>query len=98
MDQTQVRALLLDIEGTTTSVDFVYKTLFPYARQRVRAFVAAHLGEPEVAEDIELLRLDHAYDAQQRPDCPALRSESREAELDSVAAYVDWLKIGRAHV
>ena len=32
---TGVRALLLDIEGTTTPISFVYEILFPFARQRL---------------------------------------------------------------
>jgi enolase-phosphatase E1 len=42
------RGLLLDIEGTTTSVSFVYETLFPYARRALRGFLAAHGADPEV--------------------------------------------------
>src|SRR6516225_9701982 len=31
--------VLLDIEGTTTPISFVYDVLFPYARQRMSAYV-----------------------------------------------------------
>jgi enolase-phosphatase E1 len=46
------RAILTDIEGTTSSIAFVAETLFPYARARLRAFVAAHPDEtaPILAE------------------------------------------------
>jgi enolase-phosphatase E1 len=41
-----VRAILLDIEGTTTPIAFVHDVLFPYARRHLRQFVdpaaAAH--------------------------------------------------------
>ena len=43
------RAILTDIEGTTSSIAFVAETLFPYARERLPAFVAAH---PEAAAPI----------------------------------------------
>lgn len=36
------KAILLDIEGTTTSISFVADELFPYARAHLRDFVAAH--------------------------------------------------------
>lgn len=36
------KALLLDIEGTTSSIAFVAEVLFPYARARLRDWVAAH--------------------------------------------------------
>lgn len=37
-----VRAVLTDIEGTTSSIAFVAEVLFPYARDRLPGFVAAH--------------------------------------------------------
>lgn len=47
---------LLDIEGTTTPIDFVTRTLFPYARQRLAAF-------PLSPDDQALLREERAADA-----------------------------------
>lgn len=41
----QVRAILTDIEGTTSSIAFVTDTLFPYARDRLAGYVAAHPGQ-----------------------------------------------------
>ncbi len=43
-----IRAILLDIEGTTTPIDFVYKTLFPYARTRLNQFLLEHGNQAEV--------------------------------------------------
>jgi enolase-phosphatase E1 len=40
-----VRAILTDIEGTTSSLAFVKDVLFPYARNAVPAFVRAHESE-----------------------------------------------------
>ncbi len=37
-----VRAVVTDIEGTTTSVSFVYDVLFPYARTHIPGFVRAN--------------------------------------------------------
>jgi enolase-phosphatase E1 len=39
------RAILTDIEGTTSSIAFVHDTLFPYARAHLPAWVAAHGGD-----------------------------------------------------
>jgi enolase-phosphatase E1 len=39
------RVILTDIEGTTSSLSFVHETLFPYARARLPAWVAAHGGD-----------------------------------------------------
>lgn len=43
-----IRAILTDIEGTTSSITFVKDVLFPYARQRLPTFVAQHGDDPEV--------------------------------------------------
>ncbi len=37
-----VRAILTDIEGTTSSIAFVTEVLFPYARARIADYVALH--------------------------------------------------------
>lgn len=44
-----MRAVLLDIEGTTTAISFVHRVLFPYAAARMGAFLDAHGDEPQVA-------------------------------------------------
>jgi enolase-phosphatase E1 len=43
-----IRAILTDIEGTTSSLAFVKDVLFPYARKHLPAFVRAHVSAPEV--------------------------------------------------
>jgi enolase-phosphatase E1 len=45
---TEIRAIVTDIEGTTSSIDFVREVLFPYARKRLPAFVETHGDMPEV--------------------------------------------------
>ncbi|WP_297925375.1 acireductone synthase [Metallibacterium sp.] len=40
--------VLTDIEGTTSDIRFVQQVLFPYARRRLPAWIAAHANEPEV--------------------------------------------------
>jgi enolase-phosphatase E1 len=43
-----IHAILTDIEGTTSSISFVKDVLFPYARERLPAFVVTHADTPEV--------------------------------------------------
>ncbi|HST27236.1 MAG TPA: acireductone synthase [Rudaea sp.] len=43
-----IRTILTDIEGTTSSISFVKDVLFPFARQRLPAFVETHADKPEV--------------------------------------------------
>ncbi|MEW6692353.1 MAG: acireductone synthase [Pseudomonadota bacterium] len=48
-----IQAIVTDIEGTTSSIDFVHKVLFPYARGRIADFVRQNADRPEVKEQIE---------------------------------------------
>ena len=41
-DTRGIRAFLLDIEGTTTPITFVYDVLFPFARRELPGFLRAH--------------------------------------------------------
>lgn len=50
-----INAILTDIEGTTTDIDFVHKTLFPYARTRISDFIHSHPHESAVAEAAQAL-------------------------------------------
>jgi enolase-phosphatase E1 len=43
-----IRAILTDIEGTTSSIRFVKDVLFPYARKRLPAFIETHADRPAV--------------------------------------------------
>lgn len=45
-----IRAIVLDIEGTTTRVSFVTDVLFPFARARLLGWARAHPEAPELAE------------------------------------------------
>lgn len=45
---TSIRAILTDIEGTTSSISFVKDVLFPYARERLPAFIVTHADTPEI--------------------------------------------------
>ena len=43
-----LRAVVTDIEGTTSSIHFVHDVLFPYARAHLSAFVVRHADDAEV--------------------------------------------------
>lgn len=58
------RAVLVDIEGTTSTIAFVHEVLFPYADEHLDAYVAAHRTEPEVAEALR----GAAREAGEEPD------------------------------
>ncbi|MEM6329940.1 MAG: acireductone synthase [Planctomycetota bacterium] len=47
------RGILLDVEGTTSAVAYVYDVMFPYARRRVAEHLATHMAEPATADACE---------------------------------------------
>ncbi|MFT7603106.1 MAG: enolase-phosphatase E1 [Saprospiraceae bacterium] len=47
-----IRFVLMDIEGTTTSIDFVHKVLFPYASQYLRQYVKNHIEEDRIQKNL----------------------------------------------
>lgn len=53
-----IKAIVTDIEGTTTSISFVYDVLFPYAREHLADFVRHHAGDAQVAQHINAVRVE----------------------------------------
>ncbi len=51
-----IKAILTDVEGTTSSIAFVKERLFPYARAHMGEFVRAHADEHEVAKALDEVR------------------------------------------
>jgi enolase-phosphatase E1 len=91
LDAGSIRAILLDIEGTTTPVDFVYKTLFPYAREHAGEFLRKHWDDADVREDVAGLHAQHRADAASNLAPPPWVTGSPKSELDSAVGYVAWL-------
>ncbi|AIS11841.1 haloacid dehalogenase [Pseudomonas chlororaphis subsp. aurantiaca] len=51
-----IKAILTDIEGTTSAVSFVFEVLFPYAVQQLPGFVRKHATRADVAEQLQAVR------------------------------------------
>ncbi len=51
-----IKAIVTDIEGTTSSLSFVKDVLFPYARAHLTDFVRAHAAEPAVQAQLQAVR------------------------------------------
>ncbi|MCH2180598.1 MAG: acireductone synthase [Mariniblastus sp.] len=58
MASFQCDSVLLDIEGTTSSISFVYDVMFPYVREHVDSFLAKNWSEPAFQECLPLLSSD----------------------------------------
>jgi enolase-phosphatase E1 len=74
----QIEAVLIDIEGTVTPISAVRDMLFPYARARLRDFVAEHGAEPAVAEALAQTR---AMQPEADPVASLLRWSDRDEKV-----------------
>jgi enolase-phosphatase E1 len=61
---SDIKAILLDIEGTTTPIDFVHKVLFPFSRERMPEFVQENFDQ--LSNEIGLLAIEHASETAYR--------------------------------
>ncbi|MDQ7731990.1 acireductone synthase [Halomonas sp. SpR1] len=78
MSNPAVRAVVTDIEGTTTDINFVHKVLFPYAQAKLPDFLRANADTPAVVEQINAVRREMG-----QPD----------ASLDAVIAQLlHWIE------
>jgi enolase-phosphatase E1 len=85
----QIRALLLDVEGTTTPISFVYDVLFPYARRHLHRYLATNLGGAELSEVAAALADEWSADAARGELVPRRRPAQNDAE--SLSEYLNWL-------
>jgi enolase-phosphatase E1 len=81
-----IQVFLLDVEGTTTPIDFVTRALFPYARRHAGAFLASRGADTEVAADLARLREENSGDVA-RDQAPPWGAGS----VDEIVSYVHWL-------
>src|SRR3954451_209170 len=58
-----MRGILLDIEGTTSSISFVYDVMFPYVRKHLTFEVFANWLEPEYIEAFHAIARDAGHDS-----------------------------------
>lgn len=79
-----MKAVLLDIEGTTSPIDFVHNTLFPYSRARVAGYVQEHFSE--LRYEMTLL----AVEADQDMDYTGtFKSDSANSAADYLKFLID---------
>jgi enolase-phosphatase E1 len=89
LDAAEVRALLLDIEGTTTPIDFVFRTLFPFASNRSEDFLRRHFQEADIRALLD--QLFAAREGEAAADAPVWVRQTDEENLAGAAAYLRWL-------
>lgn len=72
------RAIVTDIEGTTSSLAFVHQVLFPYARARLADYVASH--RDAVAGILDAVRAEAGDTALTDAACVALLAAWHDAD------------------
>jgi enolase-phosphatase E1 len=88
-EPTNLRAVLLDIEGTVTPISFVHDILFPFARAHISDYLIQHETASEVQEDIAALLRERSLDEGRGKIASEPRDENRS--LDAVVTYFNWL-------
>ena len=83
--------MLLDIEGTTTPADFVYKTLFPYAERHVESFLQEHITEPNTELFVRELHEQRMRDELDDLNPPRWVGGSDEKRIKAAVTYCRWL-------
>jgi enolase-phosphatase E1 len=91
VDSARTRVILLDIEGTTTPISFVYRTLFPFAAAHAEEFLQRHSTDHEVSDLVEQLRRHREEQARTVADLPSWNDASLAERRHSTAAYVRYL-------
>lgn len=86
-----LRAVLFDIEGTTTPISFVYDTLFPYAREAFEGFLQSHWDRPEVRQAGALLCPETSDLGPEVVLKAALEAMDRDLKLGPLKALQGWI-------
>ncbi len=85
-----IRAIVTDIEGTTSDIRFVHNVLFPYARERLAGFVTAQ----QHAEPVKTI-LDNPATLpaiSTRTYCRRWRNGKRRVLICMYIPQVPWLR------
>ncbi len=61
MENLSGRGILLDIEGTTSSISFVYDVMFPHVRRELDRYLLAHWDSPELAVACDTIARDAGH-------------------------------------
>jgi len=83
-----VQGILLDIEGTTSPIHFVYQVLFPFVRLHLKDYLRQNGASEELRHDLSLLREEYLKDPSEAPEW---LEAPVDAQIESVERYALWL-------
>ena len=81
-----MKYILMDIEGTTTSISFVHDILFPYSVERISTYVITHKNDSQVENILSEVK--------------KTTLEEQKLVLDDqqlINQLIEWVKIDRKH-
>ncbi|KAL6738155.1 hypothetical protein Aduo_011732 [Ancylostoma duodenale] len=87
--------LLLDIEGTVTSISFVKDTLFPCAYEAVEHFIREHFDDSPVAKIIDDLRQVSEEESKLDSNIRLVRESKEECIEDITHNVRHWINIDK---
>lgn len=82
-----IQIILLDIEGTTTPIDFVHKTLFPYAKAKIGDYVSQNFNE--IQTEIAQLKTEYKKDFSDQLYGRDFREDSPETIVNYLQFLID---------
>jgi enolase-phosphatase E1 len=91
LSERGIRAIVLDIEGTTTPIAFVHDVLFPYARQRLRAAIKNHAVSTVGYNWMKRLEAEWRAEPHDADGLPPWQDETFEVLTTSATRYCEWL-------
>ena len=81
-----MKYILMDIEGTTTSISFVHDVLFPYSKSRMASFINTHRGKDSINEILTETKKTVAIENQLQID-----------DDQAIAQLMSWIDSDRKH-
>ncbi|KAG8036923.1 hypothetical protein G9C98_004245 [Cotesia typhae] len=89
--QRKETIVIVDIEGTTTSISFVKETLFPYVRENLKDYVEKKWNDAEFKDDIAKLKEQAEKDAADKVEgLVSITGETPEETKESLMKNVLW--------
>ena len=83
----QPKCILLDIEGTTSSISFVYDVMFPYVRKNLDSFLAENWNDECVVDCLPLIAEDCGKQLEQW--LPTDENAAQKVVAESIIQFMD---------
>jgi enolase-phosphatase E1 len=81
-----MKYILMDIEGTTTSISFVHDVLFPYSKERLESFVKTNSGNDLIQDILNQTKIT-VLDEKQK----AINNQ------EAILQLIEWIQEDRKH-